>query len=100
MNKIRFSHRYAKMPMCLNGTRVLEVFTTTKKDLSPGFIAFDTTILGTNEQYPLPNGRLLVIMLLTGNHLWQTIRRQTDAKEAYYRSLRGQEVEIVIEEKE
>ena len=102
MNQIKFSHYYSKMPSkSLDATwktRVLEVFTTTKKDLSPGFIKFDTTILNSNEQYPLPDGKLLVIMLLTGTFLWQTIRRATPEKERYYRSLRGQEVEIVIKE--
>lgn len=102
MNKINFSHQYTKMPSkSLQGawkTHILEIFTTTKEELSPGFIKFDTTILNSGKQYQLPPGKLLVIMLLTGTFLWQTVRRYTPEKERYYRSLRGQEVEIVIEE--
>ena len=109
MNKITFSHTYNKMPPgSLKGTRILEVFTTTKKDLSDDFIKFDTEIktfqdpiseyIEPKKYYPLPDGKLIVILLLTGNHLWQTVRRATPEKEKYYRSLRGQEVEIVIEE--
>ncbi len=115
MNKIKFSHEYEKMiPGCYRecSTKILEIFVSTKKELSEGFIKYDTEIktyqdpvseyIEPKKYYNLPDGKLLIILLTTENslgdmNLWTTIRRWTPEKEKYYRGIRGQRVEIVIE---
>lgn len=88
-------------------TEVFQIFVVDAKELGERYIKWDTAYYGKNDQveyYPLPKGKLIVIYLLTSNELlkeafsWQTIRRWTPGKEAYYRNLIGQEVEIIIEE--
>lgn len=101
MNQIKFSHIYNKFPPNWNteATMLLQVFITDKKELSEDFIRYDTgyaTFAKAAEYYPLPEGKLLVLMLLTGKNLWQTIRRYTPEKEAYYKSLQGRAIEIVV----
>lgn len=115
MAKIRFSHRYVKMPDDMQFATLLEVFITDRKELSKSFIEYDTSFwardysssdtFAKKENYPLPKGKVLILLLYNPNPfgnpiLFTTVRRATPEKEAYYRSLRGQEVEIVIEEKE
>lgn len=102
---IKFSHRYAKMPEIVDDTKLIEVFSTKYRDLSDWFRVYDTEYdIG---YYELPRGELLVLMLISrepnaaggsNEHLWTTIRRRTPEKEAYYRSMRGKQVNIVIEE--
>ena len=98
MNQIKFSHQYEKMPddVHLSTALLLEVLSANSVDLSEIFTLYDTKIKGKEDFYKLPRGKLLILLLLSGNRLWTTIRRQTDEKEVYYRSLRGQQVEIVI----
>jgi len=104
MNKIKFSHTYTKMPFDIENTKILEVFITELKNLSPEFIEYDTQIEGKGGNYPLPKGKLIVLLLssLQDDSMawqqWTTIRRWTPDKEKYYRGIRGQRVEIVIEE--
>ena len=103
MNKIKFSHLYTKMPFDREKTQLLEVLIADKKELSKEFIRYDTHIDGGRE-YNLPEGKLIVLLLFSLQEdsmaweLWTTVRRRTPEKEKYYRSLRGQNVEIVIEE--
>jgi hypothetical protein len=103
MNKIKFSHTYTKMPFDREQTKLLEVFITYKKDLSPEFLWYDTQIEGISGNYKLPDGKLLVLLLLSLQddslawQPWTTVRRWTPEKEKYYRSIRGEMVEIVIE---
>lgn len=105
MNKIRFSHNYVKMPWDTEHTKLLEVLKVNDlKDLHPEFLKYDTSIEGKDESYPLQKNTPLLILLLHSLQdesmsweLWTTVRRWTNDKESYYRSLRGQEVEIVIE---
>ena len=47
--------------------------------------------------YKLPDGKVIIIFLYSVRTLFSTIRRHTDWKEAYYKNLIGQEIEIVIE---
>jgi len=101
--KIKFSHRYYKMPVCVKNTYLLEVLTADRKDLILGFIIYDTEY--PKGHYELPKGKLLVLLLLTPikagkeNYLWTTIRRWTPEKEKYYKSLRGSQVEVVIDDR-
>ena len=109
MAKIKFSHRYAKMPehVSHSTTRLLDVLKTNYKELSPEFRVYDTEY--DNGYYELPKTDLLILILISyipnasggaNEHLWTTIRRQTPEKESYYRGLRGQIVEIEINEVE
>ncbi len=107
MEQIKVSHQYEKMPFIQNGdkTVLLEVFNTRKEDLSYFFIDYDTKVRGENVYYALPDGELLVLFLRTSHYypglpdaytVWTTVRRRAPEKEAYYRSLRGQEIEVVM----
>lgn len=105
MNKIKFSHEYAKMPgnIQFKETTLLEVFKIDVNELSGFFRVYDTLIKGKNpfykeSHYQLPAGVVLVLILRTDGMLWTTIRRWTTEKEAYYRSIRGEQIEIVIQE--
>ena len=99
MQTIHFSHKYIKTRNTVNGFKdtaiLLEIFLTTKAELSPDFIIYDTTII-TGEQYSLPTGKLIVLLLQSYGEVWTTCRRWTAEKEAYYRALRGQQVRIKV----
>ena len=82
---------------------LLDVFKSHYRDLSNIFIAYDTEILATHDYYSLPKTDLLISLLHTDNgQVFTTARRWTPQKEAYYRSLRGQEffIEIATENEE
>ena len=125
MKTIRFSHIYHKMPFSdwvpnpdikLKAT-LLEVFECNKDELSPEFIEYDTSyyeeqrdhvdimeggkVRYSKHNYPLPTGKLLILLLQTvnesGAHLWTTVRRSTPEKKIYYRSMRGKQFECVVE---
>lgn len=103
MATIKFSHKYIKMPANTENTRLCEVFKTHSKDLSGGFETYDTEY--ADGFYKLPKGSVLVLLLLTDygqttERMWTTVRRWTPDKETYYRGLRGQQVEIEINEEE
>ena len=110
MNKIKFSHDYEKIPTSDDprDTILLEVLTVEQKELSSGFVEYDTSYferLGgelIKKNFPLPKGKVLILILNSPyafkDNLWTTIRRYTPEKEKYYRSIRGQKVEIVIED--
>lgn len=100
MCSIRFSHFYNKFrPIDLETkTYLVQIFIVDRKELSEDFIDYDTLIDDTGDYYKLPAGKLMVLILLTSNRLWTTIRRWTPWKEKYYRSLIGKEVEIEIKE--
>lgn len=103
--KIKFSYDYWKMPRsCHNYTRLLEVLIANTKDLHEEFVHYDTLYVDLEKfglgNYKLPKGKVLILLLESGGAiLWTTIRRWTPQKEKYYKGLRGQEVEIVINEK-
>ena len=93
---IKFSHKYWKMPLHHNPSRLLEVITTDSLQFHKGFVEYDTKIVGGGN-YPLPKGKVLLLLLITmKGELWTTIRRYTEQKEKYYRGLRGVVVEIVV----
>lgn len=110
MPKIKFSHMYEKMPIGESHGTLLEVLIADKKELSESFIQYDTTYLEWNwvgnlrhpeiRNYPLPNGKIIILLILSEHQkrLWTTIRRWTQEKEVYYKSLRGKSVEIEINE--
>jgi len=114
---IKFSHRYSKIPEGIETkqTILLQVFKATKEELSKEFINYDTCFSVFMKQimkqnlyhdyyeesssyYPLPSGKLLVLLLLTEGKLWTTVREWTVAKEKYYRFIQGSQVQIKIVE--
>lgn len=100
MRTIKFSHRYDKMPRGFETSKLLEVFITEKNDLHEGFILYDTSYSFDGKNYPLPNGKLIVLLLQTlgSKELWTTVRRCYKSKLDYYRGLRGQYVKCVVNE--
>lgn len=90
MRTIKFSHGYEKMPADFGISKILEVFVVDKEDLHEGFVEYDTSY-GDRKNYPLPNGKLLVLLLQTRDNkaLWTTMRRCTPSKLKYYVGLRG-----------
>lgn len=102
MNKIRFSHRYLKMPLGYNPSVLLEVIPIDLDNLSQEFRKYDVTTMEGGE-YPLPeSGKYMILLLLSMDteHLWTTIRRFTPEKYKYYKRQTGNPFEIVISEGE
>ena len=98
MRTIKFSHAYSKMPENANPSRLLEVFVVDRSDLHRCFVSHDTKISFAGN-YPLPAGKLLVLLLLAeSGELWTTIRRFTEEKESYYRSMRCKVFDIEVSE--
>jgi hypothetical protein len=96
--KIKFSHKYYKLPLNLQTATLLEVISCEVGDLSRPFLEYDTAypFLDGTSYYELPKkGTVLVLIFLAG-WAFTTIRRWTPEKEAYYRKLIGKEFEIVI----
>jgi hypothetical protein len=87
---VDFSHKYYKMPEGWQLSRLLQVFQLDRQDLSHEFEMYDTHIEGGGH-YELPNGPLLVLLLLTEDkeELWTTIRRCTPSKLNWYKGLVG-----------
>ena len=110
MHKIKFSHDYYKFPSAKNISLLSQVVITDKSELSDSFIEYDTLFRNWTKNpktplpdgmYELPKGKLILLLLIANEGkgwLWTTIRRWTPEKEKYYRSIQGQNVEIVIEE--
>jgi hypothetical protein len=100
MQVIKFSHKYYKMPKVVKivPTTLMQVLVCDKQHLSTNFLEYDTAYPTEKgmENYELPEGGLLVLILNTGGFVWTTLRRHTQEKERYYRTLQGQEVKIEI----
>lgn len=96
---IRFSHQYPKLPEGIKSAVLLAVQETTKEHLPEDFLAYDTMYHDADKRqyYPLPEGQVLVLVFW-GGALFTTIRRWTSEKARYYRSLVGEEFEVVIDE--
>jgi len=119
MNRIKFSHNYPK----LHGqivAQLLKVEVHDRKELNEEFVEYDTVYkypvfrhieghgdieyVGENH-YPLPKGKLLVLVFLgdklipfTTGRRWTPLRKgETQTKEEWYRSRIGELFEIVIE---
>lgn len=117
---IRFSHVYEKMPMEVDAetpisrAKLLAVFLVDKAELGKDFIEYDTVFLTSSPEegtywghYPLPNGKLLVLLLeaifdsMPEEHeLFTTVRTKIGQggkdKEAYYRSHIGNIADLEI----
>lgn len=105
---IKFSHNYRKIPGSVLGyglfelkpTRLIQVLSVDKSELSKEFIDYDDTYDdpdGKPAHFPVPEGPLLLLLLETGGELWTTLRRSYPTKEKYYKDLVGKEVTIQID---
>ncbi len=98
---IKFSHRYKKMPEGFELSRLTGIDVVNLEELDSDFLAQDTAIVGGGH-YPLPRrGKFMILYIETsrlGINLcgWQTIRRWTEKKEAYYRKHIGEVVECKV----
>ena len=97
MPTIKFSHKYTKMPDGFERSRLIAVFVTDRDKLCKEFIEYDTAIVGGGH-YPLPRGKLLVLLLqvMESSQLWNTMRRWTPEKEQYYRGSCGERAECEV----
>jgi len=106
MNKIKFSHHYAKTPVDLTTFKssVISVCVVDMEKLPIEFLFYDTCYYdedGIKEKhYPLDFKTGIIITIFTNGYeeVWTTIRRWTPQKERYYMGMIGQEVEIEITE--
>ena len=98
MRNIRFSFVYNKMPADFSVSRLLEVFVVDRDDLHEGFVDYDVSHGINGEKYPLPKGKLIVLLLQTMDDklLWTTIRRCTPSKLKYYSGIRGSFVKCEV----
>ena len=106
MIKIKFSHKYDKMPANFSISKLLEVLPIKLQDLSLDFVLYDTSYNWGSKVYPLPKKgdyMILVLQADSGNGaIWTTIRSQKGQKGidklSYYRSHIGEMVECVVNE--
>ncbi len=104
MKKIKFSHVYQKFAgIESNQATLLAVFKTTKAEMHPAFVRYDTTYfddLYEDKCRKLPIGELLVLLFLTRDgRLFTTIRANTQClcdREQYYRSAVGEVFQVEI----
>lgn len=99
MNQIKFSYEYWKLGELQHRDMVtlMQAFVADKKDLSQVFIEYDTHKV-KGGFYPLPNGKLIVLLFGGSETVFTTIRRWTPEKEKYYKSSMGELFEIIIEQ--
>jgi hypothetical protein len=102
--KIKFSHHYPKLHS-QTAAHLLHIELRDRSELSEAFIKYDTVYevrpaIGPFDEavvdhYPLPSGRLMVLVFL-GNNLFPftTVRRWTAEKERYYRNGIGKRFDI------
>lgn len=80
---------------------LLEVFVTKTSDLSEGFIKYDTTYIerdGSKKNYPLPKGKVIVLLLKDyGGSLFTTVRRFTEKKYEFYVQSKGKMFDLNFE---
>lgn len=98
---IQFSHMYEKMPPDYRVSRLLDIEIVQLEHLSGKFMDDDTRIVGGGYYPPPRKGTYMILWLESSimNIRWQTLRRWTPAKEAYYRAHVGElcDIEIVSE---
>lgn len=113
--QIKFSHEYTKFPedVTRHSVKLIDIFVTEERKLSPEFRLYDTqyqeyesydTIgmpLGImrHKYYPLPKGKVMVLLLLTdANELFTTIRQYIPEKYRYYYVNVGETFNIIVED--
>lgn len=101
MNRIKFSHVYPKLPELTDRAKLLQCFVIDRTSISPSFLEYDTKYYDENkdqdDHYPLPNGKLIVLLFLAvDDTVFTTIRRFTPGKIKYYKDCEGQDFKIEI----
>ena len=98
---IKFLHKYVKMPPDVESldTYIKRIVVTQYSALTPDQIEKDTALVGGGH-YELPRDWLIKIELYSdtpgGAFEWATMRRFTEYKFDYYKSLEGKQVIIKI----
>ena len=106
-NVIKFLHNYCKFPTNVKSekTIVVDIKVVHYNELSLKEIREDTKYItefksAGGENIPgyssLPKTKLIIVKLNTNGHIWAIMRRWTEKKEQYYKSLIGKEVLITI----
>lgn len=94
--QIKFSHNYKKLRGLKNGDKVklLQVIDVKLEHLSNSFLMYDT-----GGVYKLPKrGNYLMLIFEKGlGDIFTTLRRWTDTKAKYYRTMEGRFLEILIQ---
>jgi hypothetical protein len=100
MLKIKFNHVYDKIPESAYGgkTYLVGAMRCRKGDFAKRFIDYDTKF--GKRFYLLPEGELILLMLLTtsgkDSTLWTTLRKWDPEKERYYNKALNEQIEFVI----
>jgi len=104
MPAIKFSHRYLKLPENVRSARLLQVFCCYDTELSPAFIDYDTIWFSDTdspEHYPLPRGRLILLLFQADNNdLFTTLRPWAPNKEKWYRGQQGAFFDVIVSEED
>lgn len=104
-SKIKFSHEYVKLenPKGPGNATLLSVSTVQLEKLPLGYLDWDTRYIdkeGKNRHYQLPTeGKYLLLLFWAQSQegfIFTTLRRCTPEKEKYYRSLVGEEIEVLV----
>ena len=108
MKTIKFSDRYTKHPIPVKDgsiIRLIEVLNSKFENLHESFIEYDTRYYTKGHYNLLKSGDCLVLLFLGAGSVWDsselftTVRRQTPAKDKYYKSCRGEEFIVKIKNK-
>lgn len=90
------------MPDGFEESTLLQVIPIDRSELTDSFYDYDTTYaIDFNEvaRYPLPKGKLLLLLLKSKTGLlWTTIRSWNPDKEQYYKGLCGQRINCEVKE--
>ena len=95
---IKFSHDYPKLGKTTLAS-LLDVWVMDTKEFSSVFVNYDTIYVDLKgiHHYPLPKGKVLVLLLHSPEaFLFTTIRRHTPQKEDYYKRHIGELVKIEV----
>ena len=95
MKTIKFGQRYTKMPLTFGNTTVLDVITVWGGSLSQIFLEYNVR-LTDGSLAPIPEGLVIVLILITDQRVWTAIRPYDAEKEQFYQDLVGERVKIEV----
>ena len=94
---IRFSHDYKKFKGQKNQAELIAVKIVKYDELTPELIKYDTQTTEEGISYKLPKTTLIKLFFEGEKGIpFCTLRRHTPEKYAYYRSLVGKTMEVII----
>lgn len=111
MKKIKFSHRYDKLPPSVRYHKegkalLLQALKIHYNDLSERMIGYDTSYFDIEPEYkighyPLPKTELILLIfricVCKVPDIFTTIRRYTPRKWEYYKNAEGEIFEVVMQ---